>query len=198
MALTRPATGSWTYEDLLALPDDGRRWEIVEGELHEMPAPSWAHAVIIANLIAAWFRVVRAVGGVIVAAPVDVFFAGASPVEPDILVLLPGNPAAPSARGLEGAPDLVVEVLSPSSRGHDLLTKRALYARAGVREYWLVDPDRRTVDVLTLEGEGYRTAQQAAGGDIARSGLLADVAIALPEIFAGVDSPGADADSADA
>ena len=58
MALTRPATGSWTYEDLLALPDDGRRWEIVEGELHEMPAPSWAHAVIIANLIAAWFRVV--------------------------------------------------------------------------------------------------------------------------------------------
>ncbi len=198
MALTRPATGAWTYEDLLALPDDGRRWEIVEGELHEMPAPSWAHSTIMFNLVMLLGPLVRALGGVFRFAPTAVFFAGANPVEPDILVLLPGNPASPSARGLEGAPDLVVEVLSPSSRGHDLLTKRALYARAGVREYWLVDPDRRTVDVLTLEGEGYRTVQRAAGDDIARSELLADVAIALPEIFAGVDSPEADADSADA
>lgn len=190
MALTHPIQGIWSYEDLATLPDDGRRREIIEGELYEMPAPSWVHALVIVNLLAAWLHVIRAAGGIVVTGPVDVFFPGATPVEPDVVVLLPGFTAKPSTRGLEGPPDLVVEVLSPSNRGHDLLTKRALYARAGVREYWVVDPEARSVDVLQLEGEGYRTAQRASGDDVARSLLLAEAAIALPDLFAGVDVTG--------
>ena len=132
MAITKPA-GTWTYEDLFSLPDDGRRYEIIEGELYEMPAPSWAHASVIANLISALVPLVVMHGGRWRTAPLDVFFQGADPVQPDIIVLLPESQAHPTERGVEGPPDLLVEVLSPSNRGHDLLTKRALYARAGVR-----------------------------------------------------------------
>jgi Uma2 family endonuclease len=88
-------------------------------------------------------------------------------------------------RGPQGAPDLVIEVLSPSDRTHDLLTKRALYGRAGVRECWIVDPAARTVEVLVLDRDALHTAQTAAGEDIVISPLL-DVSIPLMTIFAGV------------
>lgn len=104
MALTRPATGAWTYEDLLALPDDGRRWEIVEGELHEMPAPSWAHSTIMFNLVMLLGPLVRALGGVFRFAPTAVFFAGANPVEPDILVLLPATRPRPRRAAWKARP----------------------------------------------------------------------------------------------
>ena len=187
MALTRPAPGEWTYDDLLALPDDGRRWEIIEGVLHEMSGPSWAHGAIVVNLLLAWAHVVRSVGGVIATAPVGVFFAGANPVQPDLHVALPGNPGHVSRRGFEGVPDLVVEILSPSTRGHDLLTKRSLYARAGVREYWLVDPDTRAIDVLAFDGENYRTAQRTTANDVAHSLLLPELSIPLAEVFAQLE-----------
>jgi Uma2 family endonuclease len=184
MAQTKPA-GTWTYEDLFALPDDGRRYEIIEGELYEMPPPGWAHAVTIMNLILMLAPVVQALGGRIVTAPVGVFFQGADPVEPDIVVILPGWVGTVAKRGAEGAPDLLVEVLSPSNRGHDLLTKRALYARGGVREYWIVDPEARTVEVLALDRDAFHTAQTAAGNDEAISPLLG-ATFPLPQIFAGV------------
>src|SRR5918997_2753133 len=162
MAITKPA-GTWTYEDLFSLPDDGRRYEIIEGELYEKPSPSWAHAAVIASLITMLIPLVTRLGGRWFTAPVDVFFQGANPVQPDILVLLPDWPGSLTQRGIEGAPDLLVEVLSPSNRGHDLLTKRALYARAGVREYWIVDPTNCTVEILTLDRDAFHTVQVAVG-----------------------------------
>ena len=185
MAGTRPA-GTWTYEDLFALPDDGRRYEIIEGELFEMPAPNWDHATTVMNLILLLAPVVRALGGRIATAPLDVFFQGADPVQPDIVVILPGWSGTLPQRGPQGAPDLAIEVLSPSNRGHDLLTKRALYARGGVREYWLVDPEARTVEVLVLDRDAFHTVQVAAGEDEAISPLLGDVRFSLPDVFAGV------------
>jgi Uma2 family endonuclease len=151
-----------------------------------MPAPNWDHALIIANLMFLLTPVVRALGGRIVTAPVDVFFRGADPVQPDIVIILPGWSGALPPRGPEGAPDLLIEVLSPSNRGHDLLTKRALYARAGVREYWLVDPEARTVEVLALDRDAFHTVQVAAGEAEAISPLLGGVRFPLPAIFAGV------------
>src|SRR4051794_26882199 len=147
MAVTKPV-GTWVYEDLFSLPDDGRRYEIIEGELYEMPSPNWDHATTIMNLITVLLPVVTAIGGLLRTAPVDVFFAGADPVQPDILILLPRWQGQLQLRGPQGSPDLVIEVLSPSNRNHDVLTKRALYGRAGVREYWIVNPANRTVELL--------------------------------------------------
>ncbi len=185
MAQAKPA-GAWTYEDLFALPDDGKRYEIIEGVLYEMPAPSWNHAVTIASLMRLLAPIVEALGGEVVTAPVDVFFAGADPVEPDIIVLLPESRAVPVPRGVEGPPDLLIEVISPSNRGHDLLTKRALYARTGVREYWLVDPTSRTIDVLTLDREGFHTTQTASGDAAMISPVLGGAALPLTAVFARV------------
>jgi Uma2 family endonuclease len=185
MALSKPA-GTWTYDDLLALPDDGKRYEIIEGELYEMPAPSWDHIVIVMNLVLMLGPVIRALGGQIAAAPADVFFFGADPVQPDVLAIMPGSRASGGGRGVQGPPDLVIEVLSPSNRRHDTVTKRALYERAGVREYWIVDPEKRTVDVLTLQGDALHTSQSAAGEDVAVSLLLGGAEFRLADIFAGV------------
>jgi Uma2 family endonuclease len=186
MAQTKPA-GAWTYDDLFALPDDGKRYEIIEGELYEMPAPTLAHATVIANLITLLIPLVAKLGGRWFTAPVDVFFAGADPVQPDILVILPDGPAQFERRGIEGAPDLVVEVISPSNRGHDLLLKRALYGRAGVREYWLLDPDTRTIEILTLAGDALRLAVAASGEDRPVSPLLGPLSTTADELFAGID-----------
>ncbi len=130
MALTKPA-GTWTYEDLFALPDDGRRYEIIEGDLYEMPAPSWDHAKTIINLIGLLLPIVETLGGELVTAPLDVFVPGGDPVQPDLLMILPDGAAEIAKHGIEGPPDLVREVLSPSNRVHDRLTKRSLYARWG-------------------------------------------------------------------
>src|SRR5262245_38139827 len=119
MAVIKPA-GSWTYEDLFTLPDDGRRYEIIGGELFEKPPPSLVHATVIANLIALLIPLINELGGRWYTAPVGVFVAGANPVEPDIVVILPGGAARRERRGIEGPPDLVIEVLSPSNQNHDV------------------------------------------------------------------------------
>ena len=186
MAITKPA-GSWIYEDLFSLPDDGRRYEIIEGELCEMPSPISAHGVTIRNLMFLLGPVIEMLRGWLLTAPLDVFFPGADPVQPDIVVLLPDSNASLVVRGIEGPPDLLVEVLSPSNRGRDLLTKRALYARAGVREYWIVDPMSRTIEVLTLDRDAFHTAQVAAGQDTVVSPLLGGMAFPLATVFARLD-----------
>ena len=187
MAQTKPA-GTWTYEDLFSLADDGRRYEIVEGELFEMPSPGSAHALVIAALIRLLMPLVENLGGRWCTAPIDVFFPGANPVQPDILAIVPGGPAEIVPRGIEGAPDLVIEVLSPSNRGHDLLTKRALYARAGVQEYWLVDPDARTIEILTLDRDAFHLAVTASRQETPESPLLGPLPTTADDLFAGVES----------
>lgn len=185
MALSKSA-GAWTYADLGALPDDGRRYEIIEGDLYEMPPPSWDHAATVMNLIALLVSVVRSMGGHLATAPVGVFLPGAELVEPDILAILPGSRARAGGRGVAGAPDLIIEVLSPSNRGHDLLTKRSLYARAGVREYWIVDPVARSVEVLLLDRDAFHAVENATVAGRVASPLL-HATFALRDIFAGLD-----------
>lgn len=185
MALAqRKPPGSWTYEDLYSLPED-KRYEVIEGDLYEMPAPSWDHMLIITNLVLMLGPLVRSLGGQIGGTPVDVFFPGADPVEPDVLIILPGSRAVGRGRGVQGPPDLLIEVLSPSTRGHDLLTKRALYGRAGVREYWIVDPGQQTVEVLSLAADSLHSTQLASGDEDVVSPVLGGIAFPLAEIFAG-------------
>ncbi len=185
MAVVR-SDAFWTYEDLLALPDDGKRYEIIDGALFEMTGPNRLHAQALMNLILWLGPIVRGLGGAIFAAPFDVFFPGADPVEPDLLVMLPGGGAVVSDRGVEGAPDLVVEVISPSHRSHDTLTKRALYGRGGVREYWIVDPAARTLEIFTLDRDALHSIRVWSDDETAASPLL-DRGIPLFEVFAGID-----------
>lgn len=186
MAVTKSAS-AWTYDDLLTLPDDGKRYEIIQGELYEMPAPSSVHAVTVANLLALLRPLIEALRGWLLAAPLDVFLPGGDVVQPDIVVLVPDGTARLIGRGVDGPPDLAIEVLSPSNRDHDAQTKRNLYSRAGVREYWLVDPEARTVDLLTLDRGALRRVQTATGHDLIDSTLLGVAIFPLAEMFARLD-----------
>jgi Uma2 family endonuclease len=186
MALRKPA-GTWTYDDLLTLPDDGRRYEIIEGELYEMPAPTLVHALTITKIISLLIPLLDRLGGQWLTAPLDVFLPGANPVQPDVIAILPGNAAKLVPRGIEGPPDLVVEVLSPSNRGHDLLTKRSLYARAGVREYWIVDPEAKTLEILTLDRDALHSFTVASGDAVPISPLLGSLAVSTASLFPDID-----------
>lgn len=185
MALTKPA-GTWAYSDLAALPEDQTRYEIIDGELFETPSPTAAHALAIAALVQLLLPVLSRLGGRWLTAPLDVFFPGADPVQPDLLVLLPDSRARVVRRGIEGPPDLLVEVLSPSNRAHDQVRKRDLYARGGVREYWIVDPEGRVIEVI--DGRGVTVHRVDASSEpVLRSPLLGELAVTLDEVIPDVD-----------
>jgi Uma2 family endonuclease len=180
---TTKATGTWRYEDLFDLPED-KRYEIIDGELFEMPGPNSDHAFTIMNLIVALLPTVSSLGARVLTAPLDVFFRGANPVQPDILVLMPDRLHLVSKRGIEGAPDLLVEVLSPSNPTHDRVRKLALYARGGVREYWIVDPAAATIEVLVLDRDVYRRRLLAAGDEPVSSRMLPGLSFPASAAFA--------------
>jgi Uma2 family endonuclease len=182
MATKNPAR-TWTYEDLFTLPDDGKRYEIIEGELFEMPAANSEHAIAIANLMFMLGPVVRSLGGLILTAPLDVFLRGANPVQPDVVVLLADRLHQISKRGIEGPPNLLMEVLSPSNPDHDRIRKRLLYARGGVDEYWLVDPEARTIDVLMRDGDAFRLLVRASGDELVRSAIFPDLSFPASAVF---------------
>ena len=157
-----------TYRDYEALPADGRRYEIHDGELSVTPSPSLDHQIISSRLylhLARWFEAHP--GGLLLYAPLDVILSDrpdeTSIVQPDILYVAPDRMALASPRGIEGGPTLAVEILSPSTRTIDRVTKRALYARYDVPHLWLVDPDARAIEAFTLEGGRYDLAASAAG-----------------------------------
>jgi Uma2 family endonuclease len=159
---------AFTYRDYEALPADGRRYEIHDGELCVTPAPSFEHQVISANLVRLLMRHVPDVApGLLLYAPLDVILADrpeeTSIVQPDILYIAPDRMARASRRGLEGGPTLAVEILSPSSRTTDRVTKQNLYARYGVPFLWLVDPDARSLETFVLEGDRYVLVATASG-----------------------------------
>jgi Uma2 family endonuclease len=187
MATSTP-TCTWTYEDLFRLPDDGRRYEIIDGELVEMPAPNFDHATAIMNLILLLAPVVTTVGGLIRTAPHDVFMRDANPVQPDIVVLLADRLHYVSTRGIEGPPNLLKEVLSPSNPAHDRHRKRALYARAGVDEFWLISPEAGVIEILVREGETYHLLVRAGGDELIRSSIVPDLSFPASSVFAVVPS----------
>lgn len=142
------------YSDYAAAPDDGRRYEILDGGLFVTPAPSPAHQRIsrrLERLLESYFH---GAAGEMFHAPIDVILASGDIVQPDIVIV--SDPAQVSERGIEGPPLIVVEILSPSTREHDLGMKAGRYAELGVRHYWVVDPDARRVDCHRLEAGEFR------------------------------------------
>src|SRR5262245_6132307 len=161
---------AFTYRDYEALPNDGRRYEIHDGELSVTPTPSLEHQIISARLFTHLSRYLEPRrAGLLLYAPLDVILADrpdeTTIVQPDILYIAPDRMAVASARGLEAAPTLAIEILSPSTRTIDRVVKRRLYARYGTPYLWLADPDARVVEAFALEGDRYALAVSVAGAE---------------------------------
>lgn len=136
-----------TYDDFVKLPDDGKRYEIIDGELYVNAAPVPRHQDIVGNIYFAlriWFK---ANGGKVFVAPLDVVFDEYNVVEPDVIAINPARMAILGEKNLQGAPNLLVEVLSHGSRRNDEIRKRKLYEQRGVDEYWIVDPEIELVKI---------------------------------------------------
>jgi Uma2 family endonuclease len=180
---TPPLVGPVTYADYLAL-DDGQRYEVVAGELLVTPAPVPRHQLVVGDLhflLSAWVRP-RKVGRVLLA-PTDVVLSDTDVVQPDVLFISRARLAIVGDRAIEAAPDLVLEVLSPSTRSRDRGPKLAAYARHGVVEHWLVDPDALWVEVRRRSSEGLVLATTLRRGDRLETPLLPGFALALDELF---------------
>lgn len=146
-----------TYEDYAALPDDGKRHELHEGELSVTPAPGAWHQRVLLNLALILGPYIKVhTSGELFIAPFDCIMTNITVVEPDLLYVDEARRRLVSPRALEGAPTLAIEILSPSTRHIDRRRKMALYATHGVEWYWIVDPNAQTIDAYHLEGDGYR------------------------------------------
>jgi Uma2 family endonuclease len=153
-----------TYKDYEALPADGRRYELHEGELSVTPAPGTRHQRILRDLSELVWQHVKARGlGEVLFAPVDCILSDITVVQPDIVYLDPTRAHLVSERGIEGPPTLAVEVISPSTALIDRSTKGQLYARYGVPYYWIVDPAGRSIEAFTLSEGRYQLVTRATG-----------------------------------
>lgn len=152
-----PEQGNWTYEAYAALTDDGECYEIMQGVLVVSPSPSGPHQGV-AGEIHAYLReqILLKHLGLVFTAPFDVVLSEKNVFQPDVVVLLKEHLAQYSDRKIMGAPDLLVEIISPSSKLYDRALKRTLYEQAGVPEYWLVDEYKHTIELFVLEGRQYR------------------------------------------
>jgi Uma2 family endonuclease len=179
-----PEQGQWTYEDWLRLPDDGFRYEVLDGVLYITPLPQIRHQTVVGNL--AWrlsnFAKEHGLG--------EVFFrCGARlpgqpvPVQPDILFVSAARREIIGEEYVEGAPDLVVEVLSPSNWLYDRTEKFQAYLAAGVPEYWIVDYRIHTIEVFVREEGAYALLGKFGPGETARSQVLAGFQVAVDEVF---------------
>ena len=153
-----------TYEDYAALPDDGRRYELHEGELSVTPSPGTRHQATLLNLAVILHGHVRTAAlGEVFLAPLDCILAQTTIVQPDIVFVDAARRSVISERGIEGAPTLVVEVMSPSTGAIDRRRKLQLYARYDVPYYWIVDPPARTIEAYALARGRYRDAGAISG-----------------------------------
>jgi Uma2 family endonuclease len=182
-AAMRRANVRFTYSDYLQLPED-KRYEILDGELYVVPAPNIRHQRSSKRIVSFLIRQIEETGrGEILPAPCDVVLSDENVVQPDILFVRKERLGIIGEAHIREAPDLVVEILSPATRQRDLEIKRKLYARFGVQEYWIVDPDAATVEVLAWSDMGYASAGVFGNQDCLSSPLLPELNLPVAEIF---------------
>ena len=182
MVSPKPKT-KLNYEDYAKTPDD-ERWELIDGELFRMPSPNVAHQTASLQLTLRVAPFVQERGlGIVLAAPMDVVLSDSDVVEPDLLFISTERMGIIGQLNVQGAPDLVVEIHSPSTAQRDLTAKRELYARHGVKEYWPIDPDARTVTVLLLSDGDFVEVGVYKEGDTVTSPTLEGFSFRVEEIF---------------
>jgi Uma2 family endonuclease len=183
-----------TYADFLEFPDDGLRHEIIGGEHFVTPAPVTRHQRISRDLLVllAVYLDAHPIGEVF-SAPFDALLSEFDIVEPDLIYLSKERAHLLTSKNLQGPPDLVVEILSPGTKRRDLGIKRDLYQRVGVREYWIVDPDRDAVTVYRRHDDDaafqFPEEFSKAARDAVTTDLLPDLEVQLEQLLADPAGP---------
>ena len=178
-----PVDTRLTYDDYCLLPNNGRRYEIIDGELFVTPSPRRAHQKVVTQLSRVLGNFVETRGcGEVYVAPFDVVFSFHDVVEPDILYVSKERAAVVTEKNVQGAPDLVVEVLSESTAKIDRTTKLKLYARYGVAEYWVIDPATYSAEIYQLAPGGYELAALLDSSQSLTSPLLPGFTLPLTKL----------------
>ena len=179
------ATGAGlTYEDLVNLPEDGRRYEILDGDLVVTASPITRHQRVSRNLAVALHLHVREKGlGEVFNAPIDVLLDRHTIVVPDLVFISTARSSIIQRHGIVGVPDLLVEILSPSTAERDRDTKAKLYARFGVDHYWIVDAESEELQVYMRDGASYREPVIHRGRAVVRAAPFADLALDLGAVW---------------
>lgn len=175
-----------TYDDYCQIPEDGNRYEVIDGLLYMAPAPRFRHQRISGTLYLQLAIFVEKTGsGVVLYAPFDIVLSEHNVVQPDILFVSNDHASVFTEKNAQGAPDLVIEILSEGNRRHDEVVKRQLYERYGVQEYWIVDPELETVKIYRLIDQAYGAPVLLSreAGDALETPLLPGFRCALEEIF---------------
>jgi Uma2 family endonuclease len=178
---------SFTYDDLQRMRETrDERLELIEGEIIVTPSPSPLHQLVVHRLAVLLDRAIVESGlGLVLESPLDVFLAARNVFQPDLIVLLRDRIQLIGSAKVESAPSLTVEVISPSTSAYDRVTKRDVYARFSVPEYWLVDPDAKTVTIYSDPQDGRYQAEQTVS-DIAISATIPELSADLKALFAPV------------
>ena len=176
-----------TYEDYVLFPDDGRRHEIIDGTHYVTAAPFVRHQRIVVHLTVSLGSFLRQHPlGELLVAPTDILLSPHDIVQPDLFFISRQRAAIVKDANIQGAPDLVIEILSKSTHRLDRIVKRNAYERWGVLEYWMLDPSRKDADVCRRTAEGLLRREallSAAAGDVLTTPLLPGLEIPLAEVF---------------
>ncbi len=173
-----------TYEDYCLLPNDGKRYEIIDGELFVTPSPRRAHQKVVSNLLYYLNDFVKKHDlGEVYPAPFDVVFSRYDVVEPDVLFISKARVSVLTEKNVQGAPDLVVEVLSETTEESDRTTKLKLYARSGVQEYWLIDPAGPSAEIFRQKNQSLESAAKLEADDSITSPLLPGFSLSLKKLI---------------
>jgi Uma2 family endonuclease len=170
----------YTYQDYANLPDDRNLYEILKGELVMTPSPITIHQRMSSILFNMFFNFIEKQQiGEIFSAPFDVVLNATNVVQPDIIFISNDNKQIITEKNIQGAPDLIIEILSPSTAYYDLIDKKEIYETFGVKEYWIVDPKKQWIEIYILK-DLHRRADKT--GKI-QSHLLKEFEIELKAIF---------------
>jgi len=174
----------WTYDDLAAMPEDNVIREILDGELFVAPSPLTRHQRIVGRLHSEIDLYLRGnpIGEVFVA-PLDTVFSIDNVCSPDVFFVSNERSSIITRKNIQGAPDLVIEVLSEFNRRNDEVRKRAIYDRFGVDEYWIVDPERNTIHVHRRQNAAFVLVHELTANDVATTPILPGFAMALTDLF---------------
>ncbi len=172
----------YNYQDYQQLPED-KRYEIIDGDLFMVHSPNENHQRILANIFYIFSSHIRENGtGIVYCAPFDILLSEEDIVQPDVIFVSNENKEIITKDNIKGAPDLLVEILSPSTSKRDIGIKKKLYARHGVREYWIIDPETETVEILRLYGNEYESKRYQKR-DRLSSIIIKDLDFEAKELF---------------